>query len=147
MTLIFCNWDRSASIFGRICKRAEIPYVRSSAAKVLGEIKPTDRETLQAITSLLQHPDSVVHDSAFEALEEIKPNDPEIHRALVQTLQDKDARVCKSAAIALGNIKPKDPAVRAEALSALKQLGSQYSEDVRDAARRAIDAILGTEGN
>jgi HEAT repeat protein len=120
----------------------DVQYVTEAAAYALGQIKPTDPKTLQALAELLKDKDWGNRANAAGALGQIKPTDPKILQALAEVLKDNDSYVRKAAIQALGEIKPTDSKTHLLLIESLKN--PNLDEKERLSIQRLIQQILAT---
>jgi len=123
--------------------------VRGATYWTLANLKPSDKESLEALMRLLRHGDSNVRSSAAQILAAINPSDSAFRQtlihALVAALRDKlsylpkDSNGANGIVSALASLKPTDTTTLKELADLM--LDSEQASDIRRATARALGRI------
>lgn len=114
--------------------RDPITCVRLEAMSALGRIGPDAEPAVPYLVSLLADEETRVRTVAGATLKKIGPD---CVPYLVEAMTDPDAILRERAALLLGQLRATDDA----SIEALLEALSDYDEDVRTAARKAIELI------
>jgi HEAT repeat protein len=119
--------------------RDQQSFVRSRAARKLGQLCNVSPEAISCLISLQEDRDSYVRSSVAKALGQLDNNNPEVVSGLLFLLRDENSNVRSHAVASLGQLGNASP----EVVSGLLSLREDRSPSVRSSAT----TVLGQLGN